>query len=178
MYFEIGDDILDLRELWERYEELKAIKDSLEPCDVPDDYDVTELAEDDEAVTRLTCGTCGRSWDDAVITSMTPAPTGRCPFEFFHPGELLDSEKDELKVLDELFAEVGEPYRGGEFDQPTLIRDSYFEDYARQYAEGVGAIDDDARWPATCIDWEKAASELQMDYSPIELDGITYWQGN
>ena len=31
-----------------------------------------------------TCGTCGRSWDDAVATSVTPTPSGRCPFEGEH----------------------------------------------------------------------------------------------
>jgi hypothetical protein len=31
-----------------------------------------------------TCGTCGRSWDDTVSTSMTPVPSGRCPFEYEH----------------------------------------------------------------------------------------------
>ena len=30
------------------------------------------------------CGNCGRLWDDAVITSWTPAPSGRCPFEYEH----------------------------------------------------------------------------------------------
>ena len=30
------------------------------------------------------CGECGRYWDDGVSTSMTPAPSGRCPFEYFH----------------------------------------------------------------------------------------------
>lgn len=28
-----------------------------------------------------TCGECGRSWDDAVVTGWTPAPSARCPFE-------------------------------------------------------------------------------------------------
>ena len=28
-----------------------------------------------------TCGECGRSWDDSIVTSMTPAPSARCPFE-------------------------------------------------------------------------------------------------
>lgn len=28
-----------------------------------------------------TCGECGRSWDDSIPTGMTPAPSGRCPFE-------------------------------------------------------------------------------------------------
>ena len=29
----------------------------------------------------VTCGACGRSWDDSIPTSMTPAPSARCPFE-------------------------------------------------------------------------------------------------
>ena len=31
-----------------------------------------------------TCGTCGRSWDDSIVTSLTPAPSARCPFEYYH----------------------------------------------------------------------------------------------
>lgn len=30
------------------------------------------------------CGSCGLSWDDSFSTSWTPAPSGRCPFEYFH----------------------------------------------------------------------------------------------
>jgi hypothetical protein len=26
-----------------------------------------------------------------------------------------------------------------------------------------------------CIDWNEAASELQMDYTAVEFDGVTYW---
>jgi hypothetical protein len=29
----------------------------------------------------VTCGNCGRSWDDTISTEWTPAPSGRCPFE-------------------------------------------------------------------------------------------------
>ncbi len=57
----------------------------------------------------------------------------------------------------------------------TLIRDSYFEDYAQETAEDCGMIQDNASWPYTCIDWEKAARELQMDYTSVEFDGVTYW---
>jgi hypothetical protein len=32
----------------------------------------------------MTCGVCHRSWDDAVSTTMTPVPSGRCPFEYEH----------------------------------------------------------------------------------------------
>jgi len=57
----------------------------------------------------------------------------------------------------------------------TLIRDSYFEEYARELAEELDLIPTNATWPATCIDWEQAARELQMDYTSVEFDGITYW---
>ena len=30
------------------------------------------------------CGECGRAWIDSIITSVTPSPGGRCPFEYEH----------------------------------------------------------------------------------------------
>ena len=57
----------------------------------------------------------------------------------------------------------------------TLIRDTYFVDYARELAEDLGLIDKNASWPATCIDWERAARELRMDYTSVEFDDVTYW---
>lgn len=35
-------------------------------------------------VILATCGHCGRSWNDALITGVTPAPSARCPFESKH----------------------------------------------------------------------------------------------
>jgi len=57
----------------------------------------------------------------------------------------------------------------------TLIRDSYFKEYAQDLAEEIGAIPSDAGWPNTCIDWDQATAELQMDYSSVTLAGIDYW---
>lgn len=51
------------------------------------EFPVKELITEEEkqnAKSLATCGNCGRSWDDAVVTSMTPAPSARCPFEYFH----------------------------------------------------------------------------------------------
>jgi hypothetical protein len=39
------------------------------------------------------------------------------------------------------------------------------EDFARDMAEQVGAIDKNATWPHSCIDWDLAAQELMYDYS-------------
>lgn len=57
----------------------------------------------------------------------------------------------------------------------SLIRDSYFEEYAEQLADDIGAIDRNAKWPVNCIDWEKAARELQYDYTEVDFDGEAYW---
>lgn len=57
----------------------------------------------------------------------------------------------------------------------TLIRDTYFETYARELAEDIGALENCNHWPATCIDWERAAHELQADYFTVDFDGVDYW---
>lgn len=57
----------------------------------------------------------------------------------------------------------------------TLIRDSYFEEYAQELATDIGAISGKENWPLTCIDWERAARELQQDYMSVNFDGVTYW---
>lgn len=56
----------------------------------------------------------------------------------------------------------------------TLIRDSAFKDYAMQLADDLG-MDLSQSWPLNCIDWDLAARELQMDYTPVDFDGVTYW---
>ena len=56
-----------------------------------------------------------------------------------------------------------------------LIRDDHFQEYAQQLAEDCGCIPDGLTWPLTCIDWERAARELQYDYMPYRLSGETYW---
>lgn len=80
---------------------------------------------------------------------------------------------DELKALQALAEEASQSpdWTYGE----TLIRDSYFERYAQELADDIGAINKDATWPNDCIDWERAARELQMDYTQVDFDGVTYW---
>jgi hypothetical protein len=57
----------------------------------------------------------------------------------------------------------------------TLIRDTYFVVYAQEFADDIGAIKSDASWPATCIDWDEAARQLQRDYTSVDFDGEGYW---
>lgn len=55
---------------------------------VPASWPVQPLTPDDDGYdTAAVCNGCGRSWDDSAVTSMTPTPSGRCPFEPFHADE-------------------------------------------------------------------------------------------
>lgn len=80
----------------------------------------------------------------------------------------------ELAALRKL-AEQAEGYAADWRHGETLIRDSYFTEYAQQLADDIGAVNADATWPNSCIDWERAASELQADYTAVDFDGVTYW---
>lgn len=90
-----------------------------------------------------------------------------------------ESDTEELATLESLLDALqgygGDHQWEGAWYPVTLIRDSYFEDYAQELAEDIGAINRDATWPNNCIDWEKAASELKIDYSTVEFGGVTYW---
>jgi hypothetical protein len=78
-------------------------------------------------------------------------------------------------ILDELKGAAGDEQWRGDWYPVTLIRDSHFTDYARELAHDVGAVDPNAKWPQTCINWAHAARELQYDYTGVQIDGVTYW---
>ena len=90
-------------------------------------------------------------------------------------GELYYDECAELAALKAL-ADEASGYAADWQHGETLIRDSYFRDYAMELAEDVcsDAIRN-ASWPLTCIDWDQAARELQYDYTAVDFDGVTYW---
>jgi hypothetical protein len=79
------------------------------------------------------------------------------------------------KLLDECKGNGGDEQWRGDWYPISLIRDSYFKDYAQEMAEDIGAINANAGWPNNCIDWDQAARELQMYYTSVDFDGVTYW---
>lgn len=86
--------------------------------------------------------------------------------------ELIDLN-DELKALEALAEEAS-----GSPDWPhgeTLIRDTYFQDYAEQLADDIGAIPANVDWPLTYIDWPAATDALKQDYMSVDFDGVEYW---
>lgn len=91
-----------------------------------------------------------------------------------HPENHDQEEHDELVALTKLQEEAEEYAPDWEYGS-TLIRDSYFKDYAQELAYDIGAIDPKATWPINCIDWEAAADALKMDYTKVDFDGVSYW---
>lgn len=86
-------------------------------------------------------------------------------------------EGDEYEKL-KPFAEEGADSIYDWHDGATLILESHFEDYARELAVDIGAARDLDSWPCNCIDWERAANLLKMDYTTLEFDGETYYTRN
>jgi len=83
-------------------------------------------------------------------------------------------EVQELNALEALQAEA-EGYAADWRHGEALIRDTHFEDYARELADDIGAVPADATWPNNCIDWAEAARQLQQDYTSVDFAGVTYW---
>lgn len=153
------DDVIDSRDVIARIDELESERQDL--------VDAAENAK--ETLADAQDDTSVLADDEGEIDSL------RGELEIAQ-AKLEDWDADngnELKALKAL-AEEGEGSPGWTHGE-TLIRDSYFEEYAQQLAEDIGAINRDASWPNDCIDWEKAADALKMDYFSVDFDGVEYW---
>lgn len=148
------DDVIDSRDVIGRIKELETERDDLD--------DTLTSAIGEEHDTHAEIGTDER---EDLITAITNAREALTDWDA--------DNGEELKALQSLADDAsGSPdWKYGE----TLIRDSYFEEYAQQLADDIGAINANASWPNDCIDWERAARQLQMDYTSVDFDGIDYW---
>lgn len=97
-------------------------------------------------------------------------------------GDDNDTDQDslfaELKTLESLLGDLksygGDEQWRGDWYPVTLVRDSHFTEYAEELVKDCGYINGDLpTWIA--IDWEETAKNVRVDYSSVELDGITYW---
>ncbi|AMR79469.1 antirestriction protein ArdA [Cupriavidus nantongensis] len=148
-------DIIDIREITDRVDELR---DELQTA-----MDENEEGHDFETL---------EEYRAAVRKDVSAA----------HCHKLYEEEREltELEdILDELRGCGGDHQWEGDWYPLMLIADDHFQDFAQQEAEDCGLIDSSAKWPHTCIDWERAARELRMDYSAVSvtIDGDIreYW---
>lgn len=92
-------------------------------------------------------------------------------------AEFDENDGDELKTLQELIDELrgngGDHQFEGDWYPGSMIRESYFEDYARELLEDCGDLPRDL--PGyVAIDWAKTADNIRVDYSSVEYDGVEY----
>lgn len=146
-----SEDILDIRDVFKRIEELEEeleqiteLEDEIESLDPDEDRKEIRTATDNLKKLR----------------------------------KELESEDEELKILMS-FVEDFEGYGGdeewrGNWYPLTLVRDSYWEDFAEELCEDSGYIPTD--FPSWIeIDWEKTADNIKVDYTSGKFDGVTYW---
>jgi hypothetical protein len=87
-------------------------------------------------------------------------------------GNLSASEVQErVTAIRSLISELG---HNAEYGMVMVPRDE-FEDYAREFAADIGAIDSEANWPANHIDWSGAAKQLSVDFHSVSFDGTNYY---
>lgn len=147
-------DVLDVRDIIERFEELE-----------------TELQERHEQ------GGFMSAFDDWINNSRDNSNPIYAAFK--DDGAQVQEDIEEFyhlrELLDDLRGYGGDYQWNGAWYPVTLIADSYFQDYAQELAEDTGAINRGAGWPTNCIDWERAARGLQMDYSQTVFHDSTFW---
>lgn len=146
-----SDDLIDGRDIVARVEELEAELETAREKE-------REEADEDE---REQIPEPFEDWLTWVLDS--------------EDGHLMTAEAEELKVLRALVEEVNANAGDSCDDGAGLIRDSYFEDYARELHDDINGRDKVSGWPYDFIDWERAADALKVDYSSIDFDGVEYW---
>ena len=86
---------------------------------------------------------------------------------------ILDEDAaEELESLNNLADQASAVSPDWEYGE-TLVRADYFEEYARQFAQDIGADIKDS-WPQRHIDWEAAAEELAQDYAEVKFGNAVY----
>lgn len=158
-----SEDIIDSRDVIARIEYLQDERETLvnavdDAKDALNDYDATDDEKtEEEQDSEL----------DELKEALAQAEAALTTFDEEEEGR-------ELKALLAL-ADEAEGYSPDWSYGSTLIRDSYFETYAQQFAEDCCEVNPNANWPFNHIDWKSAADELKQDYTSVDFDGVDYW---
>jgi hypothetical protein len=93
----------------------------------------------------------------------------------FEESELDEYEREELRNLLSL-QEEAEGYSEDWKYGSTLIRDSYFAEYAEELVRDIGDLPQDLpSYIENNIDWDGVADDIKVDYTSVDFDGVEYW---
>lgn len=106
------------------------------------------IAEIEKKESERKAGAEEKSGDDAILAKMEEEGIDEDQFEAVK-AYMEAGISDSLEDFEESYA--------GKFGSD--------EQFAQNIAEELGMIDDSAKWPNNCIDWEHASRELMCDYT-------------
>lgn len=96
-------------------------------------------------------------------------------------SDMTDDEKEEYRLLSQIIDEVRNSANESPENGVTLIHESYFVDYIKEYADGTGIMmstpkdeNGSIAWPFNHIDWEAAADDMRASYQELDYIGVTY----
>lgn len=127
LYYEVSEDVKDMLQIDLKEDVGLGYKGKVKP--IPKDWEVQPLKPGQPAKDRATCGHCGLSWDDGISTSMTPTPSGRCPFEYFHIYPKDKKKKAAIKEDAEYKSQAARDAKAGGYGNKT------YWDYLDQHAQ-------------------------------------------
>lgn len=157
-----SEDILDSRDVIARRDELKEEREALTPA----------------CLSSMKCLCAAHALGAPTNDECDTDENYRCPDDMEgrdNINTLSEWDEENGKELADLEAFISEGSSSWE-DGETLVRESYFKDYAQELADDLhGERMAKNEWPFSCIDWEKAARELQYDYTGADWDGVTYY---
>lgn len=84
-----------------------------------------------------------------------------------------ENAEEDPDTVAEILRLAGEGIEDWEYGA-LLIREDVFTEYAQELADEIGAIDSNASWPLSYIDWERAAEALKQDYTCVTYLGQDY----
>lgn len=145
-----GDNIIDLRHVIDKRDELlsalREASEQREGCEITEQID-----------TDLDAAIVAASGDQALLDA---AGLDHSDLDYIMQVKALDSDLDGIE--------------SAASEEPTMILDEHFEEYAQQLAEDLGLISDELKWPTYHIDWKAAAESLAMDYSEVNFGSYIY----
>lgn len=147
---DIGQDIIDSRELQELYDDLISEQEDLEQAIKDARVDLKQAQADYDV--------------DEALEALDEAEQELEHFNVENSGI--------MREIEDAMEEIGE-WQYGE----VLIHENYWIDYVEDMLNDLGYLNTKDAWFIE-IDWEKTARNVAMDYITVELDGHTYYARN
>lgn len=171
-----GNDYIDLRDVAaERDRIYEAIRDAAAELDADAiEVNANDPRGDNRCSNECVCTVTEKIDADVYESDADLADAVEGWTELYEAAGITDDDLDYLRAVSGLVDEMYDDLHTAANNEPVMILESNFEEYAEQLADDIGAIDRNATWPICHIDWKAAAESLAQDYTEVTFGGHTY----